>query len=75
LAEGACGSPRIPDPNEILDSLLSRVEAVIKETSTAAVGIPLFAVEAELTERLRAALPDVRFTAKDIRAWSAQVAS
>ncbi len=65
----------IPDPNEVLETLLARVEEVIRETSEAAGGIPLFAVEIVLTERLRAVLPGVRFTAQDIREWSARISS
>lgn len=64
-----------PDPNEYLNALLGRVEEVIHETSEAAGGMPLFAVESVLTEKLREVLPDVRFTAQDIRAWSAQISS
>lgn len=64
-----------PDPNEFLNALLARVEEVIQETSEAADGMPLFAVERVLTDRLGAVLPDVRFTAQDIRSWSAQISS
>lgn len=64
-----------PDPNEILDALLGGVEEVIQESTEAAAGIPLFAVEAVLAERLRAALPHVRFTAQDIRARAARISS
>ena len=69
------GSPEIPDPNEILHALLGCVEGAIRETAAVASGLPLFAVEEDLTIRLRTALPDVRLTAEDIRAWSAQIAS
>ena len=69
------GSPQIPDPNEILHALLDRVEVAMQETAAVASGLPLVAVEEELTTRLRTYLPDVRFTAEDIRAWSAQIAS
>ncbi len=69
------GSPEIPDPNEMLNALLGRVEVAIRETASTASGLPLFVVEEELNTRLRAALPDVRFTAEDIKAWSAQIAS
>lgn len=65
----------IPDPNEILNSLLERVEFALRETRGAANGRPLFAVEAELTARLRAVLPDARFTDEDIRAWAAEISS
>lgn len=76
MAEGVCsGFPGTPDPNEILNALLVRVEAAIQETAAVADGMPLFAVEAVLTERLRSVLPDVRFTAQDIRAWSARMSS
>lgn len=76
MADGDSGpSADASDPNEVLDALLDRVEEVIRETSEATAGIPLFAVEAVLTERLRAALPRVRFTAQDIRAWSARISS
>lgn len=67
--------PEIPEPNEMLNALLCRVEVAIQETAAAASGLPLLAVEEELTARLRAALPDVRFLADDIRTWSAQIAS
>lgn len=62
-----------PDPNELLNALLARVDDVIHETSEAADGLAIFAVEAVLTDRLRTALPDVRFTAQDIRAWSVEI--
>ncbi|RKO20425.1 hypothetical protein D7Z96_18825 [Pseudarthrobacter phenanthrenivorans] len=75
MAESVRGALDISDPNEILNTLLSRLEEAIQATETAASGLPLFAVEAELTRRLRVALPDARFTAEDIRAWSAQIAS
>lgn len=68
-------SADIPDPNEILEILLASVEEVIRETSEAACGMPLFAVQVVLTEKLRAVLPGARFTAQDIRAWSARISS
>ncbi|WP_208786739.1 hypothetical protein [[Micrococcus luteus] ATCC 49442] len=67
--------PGIPDPNEILDALLIRVEVAIQETAKAASGMPLIAIEADLAERLHIALPDARFSPEDIRAWSAQISS
>lgn len=68
-------SADMPEPNEILDALLARVEDVIRETSEVADGMPLFAVEAVLLDKLYAALPDVRFTKQDIRAWAAWISS
>lgn len=76
MAEGVSEWPADgPGPNEILTVLLARVDEVIQDTSGTANGMPLFAVEAVLTGRLRAVLPDVRFTEQDIRAWSAQISS
>lgn len=75
IADGPNVSWEIPDPNEILDALLARVETVLKETRAAANGMPLPAVEAELRARLQVVLPDARFTKQDIRAWSAGISS
>lgn len=75
VESGGDWSAATPDPNEILETLLARVEEVIRETAAAANGIPLFAVETVLTDNLRAVLPGARFTAEDIRAWSARISS
>lgn len=64
-----------PDPDMMLNALLDRLEGAIRDTRASANGIPLFAVEAKLTERLHADLPGVRFTARDIRAWTAEISS
>jgi hypothetical protein len=69
------GSADIPDPNEMLEALVERLEDALQANRAAANGVPLFAVEAELTERLRVALPGVRFTAQDVRAWLAEISS
>ncbi|GGI03176.1 hypothetical protein GCM10007170_46550 [Arthrobacter liuii] len=69
---GGC-SAATPDPKEILETLLARVEEVIRETAVGANGIPVFVVETVLTDNLRAVLPGARFTAHDIRAWSARI--
>jgi hypothetical protein len=65
----------LTDPNELLNVLLEYVEDALREIRAAANGMPLFAVEAVLTERLHAVLPSVRFTAQDIRTWSAEISS
>lgn len=68
-------SSGLPGPNEILNALLECVDDALWETRQAANGMPLFSVEAVLTERLHAVLPSVRFTAQDIRTWSAEISS
>jgi hypothetical protein len=63
------------DAETMLNVLLERAEAAIQDTQAVANGMPLFAVEAKLTERLQAILPGVRFTAQDVRAWAAEISS
>ncbi|HET7140307.1 MAG TPA: hypothetical protein VFI36_09115 [Arthrobacter sp.] len=63
------------DANDMLNALLGRLEGALEEAQVTANGMPLFAVEAKLTERLQALLPGVRFTAQDIRAWAAESSS
>lgn len=69
------GPADFPEPNEALEALLERLEDALRKTRAAANGIPLFAVEAHLSERLSGALPGVRFMAQDVRAWAAEISS
>lgn len=69
------GSRSARDADMMLNVLLERTERAISDTRSLANGMPLFVVEAKLTERLKAVLPGVRFTAKDIRAWAAEISS
>lgn len=61
--------------DRILSSLLDRVDAAIENVGATAAGWPLFAVEAQLTTTLRDMIPEAKFTAGDIRNWSAQISS
>lgn len=55
---GSRGGPwKIPDPKEMLDALLDRLDDALQQTRAAANGMPIFAVEAELTGRFHAVLP------------------
>lgn len=74
-SRGARDTRDARDADVMLDVLLDRTEGVISDTHAVANGMPLFVVEAELTERLQAVLPGVRFTAQDIRAWAAEISS
>ncbi|MDQ0636383.1 hypothetical protein QFZ40_004354 [Arthrobacter pascens] len=69
------GSRGDRDADMMLTVLLKRTEGIISDTQAVANGMPLFVVEAELTQRLQAVLPGVRFTAQDIRAWAAEISS
>lgn len=69
------GSRGARDADMMLNVLLERTEGVIADTHAVANGMPLFVVEAKLTERLQTVLPGVRFTAQDIRAWAAEISS
>lgn len=59
----------------MLNVRLERTERAISDTRSLANRMPLFVVEAKLTERLQAVLPGVRFTAQDVRAWAAEISS
>ena len=61
--------------NGMLASLLGRLEAALAEVGSTSRARPLFAVEADLSEKLRRALPGVRFSAEDIRKWSSEISS
>lgn len=61
--------------DRILSSLLGRLDAVIDHVGSTAAGQPLFAVEAQLTTALRELIPEAKFTAGDIKRWSAQISS
>lgn len=63
------------DANAMLNALLRRLEEALAESQATANGMPLFAVEAQLTEKLQALLPGVRFTAQEIRVWAAEISS
>lgn len=51
------GSADIPDPNEMLEALLERLEDALQVNRAAANGVPPFAVEAELTEWAACSMP------------------
>lgn len=61
--------------DRILSSLLDKLDTVIEHVGSTAAGLPLFAVEAQLTTTLREVIPEAKFTAADIRNWSAQISS
>jgi len=63
------------DADAMLNVLLERLDVALVDIRADVNGMPLFAVEAKLTHRLRMVLPGVRFTAQDIRTWSAEVSS
>lgn len=63
------------ESDKILSSLLDAVDLAIETVRTKANGCPLFVVEAELVRVLRDMVPDAKFTAADIRNWSAGIAS
>lgn len=59
----------------MLNVLLERLDMALVDIRADVNGMPLFAVEAKLTQKLREVLAGVRFTAQDIRAWSAEISS
>jgi hypothetical protein len=63
------------DVNGMLASLLGGLEAALAEACSTSRGRPMFAVEGDLSEKLRRVLPGVRFSADDIRKWSAEISS
>lgn len=63
------------DANDMLNALLGRLEGSLKEAQVTAKGMPLFAVETQLAERLQALRPVVLFSAQDTRAWAAEISS
>lgn len=63
------------DADAMLNILLKRLDVALVDIRADVNGMPLFAVEAKLTHRLREVLPGVQFTAQDIRTWSAEVSS
>lgn len=73
------GVPRVSgdlhDADALLNVLLERLEAELGDIGVNANALPLFMVEMKLTARLREVLPGVRFTAQDIRTWSAMISS
>lgn len=76
LAAGVRGLSRdARDADAMLNVLLARVEAALADIRADANAMPLFVVEAKLTERLRDVLPGVRFATEDVRAWSAAMSS
>lgn len=72
---GRCEGNPPADVNGMLASLLGGLEAALAEAGSTSWERPLFAVEADLREKLRRALPGVRFSVEDIRAWSAEISS
>ena len=70
--------PHVPDSgdddaNAALSRLLEHLDAAIRDTTDDSVGLPLFGVEARLADRLRTALPGVRFTPEEIRSWGPEL--
>lgn len=63
------------DTDALLSVLLDRLDLALVDIRADVNGMPLFAVEAKLTQRLREVLPGVRFTTQDIRTWSAEISS
>jgi hypothetical protein len=63
------------DADATLNILLERLDVALVDIRADVNGMPLFAVEAKLTHRLREVLPGVQFTAQDIRTWSAEISS
>lgn len=68
-------TPSGRDADALLSGLLDRLDLALVDIRADVNGMPLFAVEAKLTHRLREVLPGVRFTAQDIRTWSAEISS
>jgi hypothetical protein len=68
-------SPDKVDANNILSSLLDRLESVLADVRSSTGAKPFFVVEAELGLQLRRAIPGVRFLADDIRRWAAEISS
>lgn len=67
--------PPSADANTVLECLLGRLQAALAEVGSTSHGRPLFEVEAALTDTLRRRLPGIRFSAEDIRKWSARISS
>lgn len=67
----------LPDEvdNNILSSLLDRLESVLADVRASSAAKPLLVVEAELSLKLRRSIPGVRFIADDIRRWAAEISS
>jgi hypothetical protein len=66
---------RQPHVNDVLACLLGRLETALAEIRSTSHGRPLFEVEADLREKLLRTLPGARFSAEDIRKWSAEISS
>lgn len=77
MAQQASGAelPDEVDNNNILSSLLDRLESVLADVRASAAAKPLFVVEAELILKLRRSIPGVRFMGDDIRRWAAEISS
>jgi len=73
--DGFPEDPPTVDVNGMLAELLGGLVAALAETGATLQGRPLFDVEAALSDRLRRDLPGVKFSADDIRKWSAQISS
>lgn len=65
------GPADIPDPNEMLDVLLERLEDARDAIRSRQRSATVRGREAELTERLRVTLPGVRFKGQNVRTRSA----
>jgi hypothetical protein len=55
--------------------LLDNLETVLRDNAADSTGLPLFAVESRLNEKLRTVLPCVQFMPEDIRSWATQISS
>ncbi|GAB3557801.1 hypothetical protein GCM10027405_03220 [Arthrobacter alkaliphilus] len=63
------------EANAALSGLLESLEAALRDAEGVCAGLPLFAVEARLRDRLRIVMPAVRFTPEQIREWAARMSS
>ena len=75
MNEPPVGSGADEEANLILSGLLEILEQTLTDAKTDCAGLPLFAVEARLHDRLRASLPGGRLTFEDIRSWAAKLSS
>lgn len=68
-------SRKANDAGAMLNVLLERLDLTLVDIGAEVNGMPLFAVEPKLTQRLREVLHGVQFTSQDIRTWSAEMSS
>jgi hypothetical protein len=58
-----------------MSRLLDDLETVLRDNAADSSGLPLFAVEARLNEKLRTVLPGVQFMPEDVRSWATRICS